>query len=73
MTTIYRAEIETRHFHFEAFDVTPEAALASLVHGLEKHAARAGDMPATWAAETAADARVMPFALGACYRDREAI
>jgi hypothetical protein len=70
MPTIYRAEIETRAFHFEAFGVTADEARASLDRGLEKHAAQHNLDPA-W--RDGLEMRVMPFTLGACYRDREVI
>jgi hypothetical protein len=72
MPTIYRAAIDTRHFHFEAYGNDAEEARANLLRGLYKHAAQYSLEPG-WAATTARDADVLPFALGACYRDREAI
>jgi hypothetical protein len=70
--TIYRAELETRNFHFEAFDDSESSALGALISGLEAHAIAYG-LPSSFITENAADARVLPFTLGACYRDREEI
>jgi hypothetical protein len=68
--TIYRATLETRHFHFEAFDVTPEAARATLGLGLDKHGF-SNNLPLGWQNEFAGDIRIDQFAFGQCYRDRE--
>jgi len=35
---IYRAELHTHHFHFEALGDTPKNAIAALVEGFKRHA-----------------------------------
>jgi hypothetical protein len=72
MPTIYRAEIDTRHFHFEAYGNDAEEARENLLRGLNKHATQT-NLPPTWGESIIGEARVLPFVLGACYRDREAI
>lgn len=68
--TIYRAELDTRHFHFEAFGDTQSDALGALISGLERHAI-AYKLDSGWMLEVVREVTATPLALGACYRDQE--
>lgn len=77
--TLYRAELETRNFSFEAYGPTEAKARDYLVQGLHRHfltysgrwnsAKQAG----TRLAEFLDDITVREIKSGAVYRDREEI
>lgn len=68
--TFFRASLETRNFHFEAFDVTEAAARETLRLGLLHHA-RDYAIPADWLKEFVDDIHVAEIGLGTVLRDRQ--
>jgi hypothetical protein len=69
---VFKAELITRNFHFEAIDATAAAAQGALIQGLERHAKQYGLNDAWWR-EIADDIRVIPFEIGRALRDRQPI
>jgi hypothetical protein len=67
---LYRAELISRNFHFEAVDFTAAAAQSALIMGLEKHARQYG-LDDRWWREIADDIRMTPYQVGRALRDRE--
>jgi hypothetical protein len=69
--TIYRAQLETRNFDFEAYGETAEKAALTLREGCRKHVTEYRLIQADFDEVYGPEIRVMPIALGQCYRDRE--
>ena len=67
--TIYKAELITRHFIFECFDMTEKGALQTIKKGLLTHFQ--GDE--YQACKFLRDVEVHTMELGKAYRDRESI
>lgn len=72
MTTLFRATLETRHFSFEAHDVTEQAAREALAKGLARHGVQYQCEP-NWFAPLLVDVECREITLGRAYRDREEI
>jgi len=72
MTTIFRATLETRSFHFEAFGSDHDSAWAALVQGLKRHG-KQYRIAADWFGEFIGDIEVTELALDVAYRDRQVI
>lgn len=72
-TTIYKAELYTHHFHFEALGDTVENARGALIAGLIKHGQQ-NRIKADWWSQYVEDLTVIEFELNApALRDREEI
>jgi hypothetical protein len=74
MKTIWRAAYDSRHFSFEAYAFTKEAAINELITGLRLHARQYDLEPDWWedqrvAAEDQFDVR--EYELGVAYRDHQ--
>ncbi|MCP3475128.1 hypothetical protein NLM33_32920 [Bradyrhizobium sp. CCGUVB1N3] len=71
--TIYKAELHTRNFHFEALGDSVENARGALIAGLIKHGQQYR-IKADWWSEYVEDLTVVEFELNApALRDREEI
>jgi hypothetical protein len=71
--TIYKAELYTHHFHFEALGDSVENARGALIAGLIKHGQQ-NRIKADWWSEYVEDLTVIEFELNApALRDREEI
>lgn len=67
---IWRAEMSTDHFSFEAYGATAKEARAAMMAGCKTHAAQCG-LDAGW--QLAFDVECRAFAIGQPYRDGEAL
>lgn len=70
--TIHRAALCTRNFTFEAFGATHVQAGAALLKGLLAHG-KQYRLRAGWYEQDIPSIERTSFALGAAYRDREAV
>jgi hypothetical protein len=70
---VFHANLETRSFRFNAFDITAEGAILALKAGLQKHAtqylAHEPEKIDQWVQSLAQDANVTAFKAGDCFRD----
>lgn len=69
---MYRASLETRNFHFEAFGKTEQDAYAALRNGFGRHASQYQLEPSWWR-QFEGDITLEPLSLDTCYRDRAII
>lgn len=65
----HRASLETRHFSFEAFDVTADAARRSIFRAIRRHAKQANIPAAPMIADYCNDINVAEIRIGRAYRD----
>lgn len=70
---IYKAELETRNFSFEAYGETDQAAIYAMNEGLEKHAIQLRIVVGDFIRSVEDDIIVRQIDLGRAYRDREPI
>jgi hypothetical protein len=69
----FRGRLETRHFEFEAFEVTESTARQAIIRAIRRHA-KAVNMPAdAMVNEYSAGIEVDQIQIGHAYRDRSVI
>lgn len=71
MSDIFRAELDTRHFSFEAYGTTEENARQLMVITLVRHAVQTGISAADLIEAMRGSINVYRVAVGQGYRDRE--
>lgn len=70
MRTLYKAELETRHFSFESYGLSAREARANLVDGLKEHG-RQTNLIEPW--YLSYEINVTPIDIGTAYRDGQPI
>ena len=65
-----KAQLDTSHFHFEAYGVKPKQAFDALLAGFERHAEQYG-LDEGWWRDSIGDIYVTNIELNCAYRDNE--